>query len=134
MTCYLVLPAANIYDKQQRVAAHKHTPASREELKRLQQLTPRLRELGVERIVCSDLDGQSGETLGRRLNVPVEEWECLRRRNWGKLHGVPRQRALEVLAAISELTVPVKGGDSHISFSKRILAARNRLAQAQQNT
>ena len=128
------LPAANIMDKSLRVAAHRHTPCSREELKRLQELVPRLRELGCTAIVCSDLDAQSADALARRLNVPVEEWESLRRFNWGKLHGTHTERADAVRDRISDRTVPVKSGDSWASFDKRCAASRAKLATAQQKT
>lgn len=121
------LPAANIMDKAQRVAAHRHTPCSREELKRLQELVPRLRELGVSRLICSDLDAQSAEALARRLNVPVEEWESLRRWNFGKLHGQYTAHADDVRDRIADRTVPVKGGDSRASFEKRCSASAQRL-------
>ena len=128
------LPAANIMDKGLRVAGHRHTPCSREELKRLQELVPRLRELGCTAIVCSDLDAQSADALARRLNVPVEEWESLRRWNWGKLHGVYTERADAVRDRIADRTVPVKSGDSRASFEKRCATARERLALAQPET
>lgn len=124
---YVCLPAANIMDKQSRVAAHRHTPCSREELKRLQELVSRLKELGVSKIVCSDLDGQSAEALARRLGVPVEEWESLRRWNWGKFHGQYVAAADAVRDRIADRTVPVKGGDSRASFEKRCAASAERL-------
>jgi broad specificity phosphatase PhoE len=124
---YACLPAANIMDKQSRVAAHRHTPCSREELKRLQELVPRLRELKITKIICSDLDGQSAEALSRRLNVPVEEWEALRRWNWGKFHGQDVAAADAVRDRIADRTAPVKGGDSRASFEKRSGAAAERL-------
>lgn len=124
---YVCLPAANIMDKAQRVAAHRHTPCSREELKRLQELVPRLRELGVSRLICSDLDAQSAEALARRLNVPVEEWESLRRYNWGKQHGRFTAEADAVRDRIADRTVPVKSGDSRASFEKRCSASAQRL-------
>jgi hypothetical protein len=121
------LPAANIMAKAQRCAAHRHTPCSREELKRIQELVPRLRELHVERIICSDLDAQSAEALARRLNVPVEEWESLRRWNWGKLHGQYTAHADDVRDRIADRTVPVKSGDSRASFAKRCAASAQKL-------
>lgn len=130
---YVTLPAANIMDKGLRCAAHRHTPCSREELKRLQSLVPRLRDLGISRIICSDLDAQSADAIARRLNVPIEEWESLRRWNWGKLHGAYTERADEVRDRIADRTVPVKGGDSRASFAKRIAASHERLALAQQD-
>lgn len=127
---YFCLPARNIYDKQDRVAAHRHTPAAKDELRKLGELNGRLRELAVSRIICSDLDGQSGELLARRLNVPVEEWESLRRWNWGKWHGASATRAFEARPVGGDPTVPVKGGDSAASFRKRMAAARDRLSTA----
>jgi histidine phosphatase superfamily protein (branch 1) len=129
----ICLPAVNIMDKATRVAAHRHTPCSREELKRLQELVPRLRELSISKIVCADLDAQSADAIARRLNVPVEEWESLRRWNWGKLHGSYVAAADAVRDRIAAPDVPVKGGDSRTSFGKRIAASHQRLATAQQN-
>ena len=119
---YICLPARNIYDKQNRVAAHRHTPAARDELRKLAELAPRLRELHVARIVSSDLDGQSAELLARRLNVPYEEWESLRRWNWGKWHGATATKAYEARPVGGDPQVPIKGGDSQASFGKRIAA------------
>jgi broad specificity phosphatase PhoE len=88
---------------------------------------PRLRELKVSQIICSDLDGQSAEALSRRLNVPVEEWEALRRWNWGKIHGQYVANADAVRDRIADRTSPVKGGDSRASFEKRCAAVAERL-------
>jgi len=125
-----MLPAPNIHEARGRVAGHKFTPTSRESLKSLKPLVPRLKELGVEAVICADLDGASGEYLGRRLNVPVEEWESLRRWNWGKLHGVDTHEAEKVLVSLERPEIPVKGGDSRASFNKRMGASRERLAVA----
>lgn len=126
---YVSLPARNIYDKQDRVAAHRHTPTSREELRNLAALKGRLQELGVSRIICSDLDGQQGDTLARRLNVPVEEWESLRRFNWGKWHGAAAARAYEARPVGGDPTVPIKSGDSQASFNKRCQHSLAKLAK-----
>lgn len=121
------LPAANIMDLAERCAAHRHTPCSREELKKLQALTARLAELGCTKIVCSDLDAQSGDALARRLNVPVEEWTSLRRFNVGKHHGRYTADVDGTRERIAAPDVPIKGGDSRISFEKRIAASYERL-------
>ena len=123
----VTLPAANIMDLAERYAGHRHTPCSREELRKLQALAPRLAELGCTRIVCSDLDAQSGDALARRLNVPVIEWESLRRFNAGKHHGRYTADVDATRERIAAPDVPIKGGDSRISFDKRIAAAHQRL-------
>lgn len=130
---YWCLPAANIYDKQERVCSHRFTPTSRNELRKLTQLVPRLRELGISLVVCSDLDAQSGDALARRLNVPYEEWQSLRRLNAGKLHGTDADKFRKLFDSLTERDVPVRGGDSHASFEKRIRASKERLAKATQN-
>lgn len=124
---YFVLPATSIYESQERVSAHRHTPLSRESLKALRDLVPRLRELNVKKVIASDLDEQSASLLGRRLNAPVELWQPLRRFNWGKLHGTKACKARDVYESIQAPEVPVKGGDSKASFHKRLSAARARL-------
>jgi len=127
MKLYFVLPATSIYETQERVSGHRHTPLSRESLKALRDLVPRLRELNVKKVIASDLDEQSAALLGRRLNAPVELWQPLRRFNWGKLHGTKACKAQDVYKSIQAPEVPVKGGDSPASFHKRLSAARSRL-------
>lgn len=124
---YVVLSPLNIYAKQNRVCGHRLTPTSTAELRKLTDLAPRLKELGISQIVCSDLDGQAGEMLGRRLNVPVRELESLRRFNFGKWHGAKATRAYEARPVGGDPQVPVKGGDSQASFRKRCAAATDRL-------
>src|SRR5258705_3935025 len=126
-----MLPAANIMDLAERCAGHRHTPCSREELRKLQALTPRLAELGCSKIVCSDLDAQSGDALARRLNVPVEEWPSLRRFNVGKHHGRYTADVVTTPERIAAPDVPIKGGDSRTSFEKRIAASREKLMSVQ---
>jgi broad specificity phosphatase PhoE len=129
-----MLPATNILEKQGRVCAHRFTPTSREELRKLTQLVPRLRELNVKLIVCSDLDAQSADALARRLNVGFEEWPSLRRINAGKLHGTDSAKFEKLYGSIQAPEVPVKGGDSHASFEKRMAATQERLAKVPPKT
>ena len=106
--------------------------ADRAALRELKALVPRLRELGAKKVVVSDLDGQSGWLLGRRLNVPVEEWNSLRRFNVGKHHGEDGSQFAKLEAELetkwkSNPDIPVKGGDSLKSFTKRIAASNSKL-------
>jgi len=132
MKCFFILPAETIYDAQNRVMGHRSTPASREELKKLKAVAPRLKELGVEKIVCSDLDGQSGFYLARNVGVPCEEWRVLRRFNFGKHHGQHREKEQKVLLEYQERwkqnpNIPYFGGDSWTSFKNRLAASKDRL-------
>lgn len=132
------LPAQTIYEATGRVSGWKHSPARRQSLRAIRSLVPRLRELKVEKVVCSDLDAQTGELLGRALRVPVEQWDSLRRFNAGKLHGAPQQRWADLMDTMQLMwqekpDVPVKGGDSQTSFKKRVTASHQRLVKTQQN-
>ena len=134
-----VLPAATIYDKQDRVMGWKSTPPSRDAMRELKHIVPRLRELHVSRVVACDLLSDSGKLLARRLNVPYEEWSSLRRFNVGRHHGAPASRFQELFQKMSSIwtekpDVPVKGGDSLTSFNKRVAATREKLTHLQQNT
>ncbi len=126
---YLLLPAQSIYDVQHRVMGHRHTPANRESLRQLKGLAPRLRELGITRVIASDLDEQSARAVSNKLQVPCELWESLRRWNWGKLHGLRAEKAVRIMASLSNPDVPVRGGDSLKSYQKRLAATRDKLKQ-----
>src|SRR5262249_9789092 len=115
------------------------TPPSRDAIRELRTLVPRLRELGVAKVIACDLLSDSGKLLARRLNVPYEEWSSLRRFNVGKHHGRPVSLWKDIEASLVTVwddkpDVPVKGGDSRTSFNKRMSSARERLASTRQNT
>lgn len=129
-----ILPAATIYDSQGRVAGWKATPASRDSLKQLKALIPRLRELNPSRIVASDLDSQTSSFLARKLDIPFEEWNALRRLNVGKLHGTNSSKFQELYENVqaqwkSNPDIPIKGGDSLTSYQKRMAATKERLSK-----
>jgi len=130
-----VLPAATIYDKQDRVMGWKSTPPSRDAMRELKHLVPRLRELGTTKIIACDLLSDSGKLLARRLNVPYEEWSSLRRFNVGRHHGAPASKFNELYQKMSSIwtekpDVPVKGGDSLTSFNKRMSASADKLSKS----
>lgn len=129
MKVLLVCPAATIYDAQNRVMGWKHTPCSRAAMKELKALVPRLQELGPVKVVGSDLDHDSVWLLSRKLRIPYEEWTSLRRLNAGKLHGSDTAEFEKVWSAIERPEVPVKGGDSPISYRNRLAASRAKLAK-----
>ncbi len=127
-----VLPAATIYDTQSRVMGWKATPPSRDAIRALKSIVPRLRELNVTRVVASDLDHDSAKLLARRLNVPVEEWQSLRRLNVGRHHGVNSSKFSELHKSMEVVwadkpDVPIKGGDSLTSYKKRMAATVEKL-------
>jgi len=132
MRVYFVLPAETIYDAQSRIMGHRSTPAPREQLKKLREIAPRLKELGVEKVICSDLDGQSGFFLARNVGVPCEEWKSLRRFNVGKHHGQHAEKEQRVLKEYHERwktnpNIPYFGGDSWTSFKNRLAASKDKL-------
>lgn len=129
-----ILPAATTYDVQGRVAGWKATPASRDSIKQLKLLIPRLRELRPSRVVASDLDFQSAQLLARKLDIPFDEWNVLRRLNVGKLHGTNLYKFQELYKNVqaqwkSNPDIPIKGGDSLTSYQKRMAATKERLSK-----
>lgn len=127
-----VLPAETILDAQSRVMGWRSTPALREHIRELKALAPRLKELGAQRVISSDLDGQSGWCLARQLGVKCEEWFTLRRFNFGNRHGIKRDEAAKLLGEWEEKwqkapAVPIPNGDSKISYSNRIAALKEKL-------
>jgi len=132
MKVLFVLPAESIYDQQGRVMAWKSTPAPKDKLRQLKDLVPRLKELGAEKVVCSDLDGQSGFFLARNLQVPCEEWKSLRRFNYGKWHGQKKDKAQTLLTEMKvkwekNPDIPIQSGDSWTSFKNRLAASAGKL-------
>jgi len=127
-----VIPAESIYEQQGRVMGWKSTPAPKDKLRELKGLVPRLKELGAQKVVCSDLDGQSGFFLARNLQVPCEEWRSIRRFNFGKWHGQKKERADGLLAEMKTKweknpDIPMGSGDSWTSFKNRLAASASRL-------
>jgi broad specificity phosphatase PhoE len=131
-----MLPAANIYDRQSRVCGWRATPAPRESLKQLKGIVPRLKELGVTKVIFRDLDADTGCFLAKKLAVPFEEWHALRRLNAGKNHGASISQFAKLEQEMQRVwaekpDVPIKGGDSLTSFKKRIAALGDKLKSIQ---
>ncbi len=134
MKLLLTLPAATIYADTNRALSWRQTPTTRDSLKKFKELAPRLKELGVTKIVVSDLDAQCAWQLARRLNVPVEEWQGLRRFNWGSYHGYRPSMFTKVFTDIQRKwaenpDIPVHKGDSLTSYRKRMAATTARLGK-----
>lgn len=128
-----MLPAANTFDVSGRVSGWRQPTTPRKELRKLDVLVPRLRELSIIGIIASDLDEITAKYLARKLEVPFELWESLRRYNAGRSHGLECAKFEKLLNSVQDPIVPVKGGDSRVSFGKRVAGARERLAKARQN-
>lgn len=93
--------------------------ASRQQIKSLKVIVPRLRELGVKLVVGVPKD-PAATWLASKLHVPLEHWHALKPFNWGKArdHVLPENPI-----------VPVPGGDSRASFKKRLDATTEKLGR-----
>jgi len=94
--------------------------ASRQEIKALKSLIPRLKELGVKLVVGVPKD-PAATWLASKLHVPLEQWNALKPFNWGKA----KERVIP-----ENPIVPVPGGDSRASFKKRLDATVEKLGRA----
>jgi broad specificity phosphatase PhoE len=134
VTVLFVLPAATIYDRQGRVTGWRATPSSREAMRELKALVPRLKELGPVKVVGSDFDHESVWLLGRKLGVPYAEWVALRRLNVGKLHGTETSKFEKLYQNIQAKwkdkpdVAICNSGDSWTSYTRRIANAKGLLA------
>ncbi len=95
--------------------------ASRQQVKSLRAIVPRLRELGVKLVVGVPRD-PAAAWLAAKLHVPLEQWHALKPFNWGKAG----KRVLP-----ENPIVPVPGGDSRASFKKRLDATNEKLDRSE---
>ena len=136
MKILFCLPAETVYEQQGRVMGWRATPAPREKLKQLKALVPRFIELGVERVICSDLDNQSGWAVAKAMGLRCEEWHSARRLNWGKFHGLQQQKASEKLKEQEsrwekDPNIPIAAnGDSRTSYKNRMSSLKDKLSKA----
>ncbi|HEX7480542.1 MAG TPA: histidine phosphatase family protein [Polyangiales bacterium] len=74
-----------------RVLQTPETPLHERGLRQASLLAPRLAQLGVEQILCSDLTRaqMTAEPLARITGLPVVTSELLQERNFGELRGLP---------------------------------------------
>lgn len=125
MTIYLFPTGENLYTVKGREQGHRHVILTRAGLKSVKAMARLLRERDIQKVFCSDLQGQSGHAVGRELRVPVVAERGLRHFNVGRLAGKTRDVVEAVIQDLvkkweDDPTIPITGGDSWISYSHRI--------------
>jgi broad specificity phosphatase PhoE len=104
-----------------RVLQTEDTPLSETGLDQAERLAPRLSELGVRRVLCSDYirARQTIAPFERRSGVSAELQPLLRERHFGELRGRPYGELPNVFSR--EYQPP--GGESWVTFEQRVADA-----------
>ena len=128
MILYVIPTPENILERKHRVAGWRMVMLDRAASKRLQDMAKHLKDSGAARVLCSDLDEEAGRILGRELKLPVKAEFSLRRFNFGRHHAAPEDKANDILQELETKweknpAIPIRGGDSWMSFEKRFVKA-----------
>jgi broad specificity phosphatase PhoE len=100
-------------------------PLEREGRKALADLVKQLDGKGISEVWSSDLDEDAARFVAEQLKVPLRKDFQLRRFNFGRHHATPLSKAETILSELiakweSNPTVPIRGGDSLTSLTKRL--------------
>lgn len=122
---YLVTLPPNKLERNGRVAGWHRVPLSREDKRTLSDLIGNLKDATL---VCgSDLDSDAVRLIANELHTDYREEFKYRRLNVGKQHGAKANHAMMLLEHRVQQwkdnpIVPLHGGDSWTSLSKRLSA------------
>jgi broad specificity phosphatase PhoE len=106
----------------------------REGFRQTRQLATQLKDKGISRIYCADVHASTAQILKSALDVPIEIDEKLRPFNVGS-HTCRSAAAIDdiLVKLVSEWKakpeVPVKGGDSLISYRNRFVKASEKILE-----
>jgi len=128
VTLYFVRHGESTWNVAQRIQGQTASPElTALGVEQAQAVADQLAELGVRRIVASDLQRarQTAEVIADRLALPIEWTPLLRERHWGVFQGGPSHVGV---AAEAELAAhePLDGGESRHDLQDRV---RELLAQ-----
>ena len=113
---------------RKRVVQVPETPLSEEGLEQARLLGVRLADVGLQRIVASDLTraAMTAEALSKATGLPVEHDPLLQERNFGDLRGTPYAELAQDLFG-PEFDPP--GGESWEVFHRRVDTAWDRIRE-----
>jgi broad specificity phosphatase PhoE len=135
MQVFIVPVGATIYSRKGRAHGWRHYNIDREGMKQVKDMARTLRERGIQKVFCSDLHTQTGFAIGRELRVPTVTERNWRHFNVGRHAGKYRDEVENILETVSEKwaadkTIPIAGGDSWLSYTKRLNRALTSLLKS----
>jgi broad specificity phosphatase PhoE len=132
---YIVATPQNQLDKKGRPTGWQAVPLNKKAKQEWRGMLKQLTEgRGIEKVVASDLDGEAAHAAAEELRVPVKTDYIYRRFNIGKFHARNEDAVNDALRKAEEKwktrpEIPVREGDSLISYQKRFVRAFNSLLE-----
>jgi broad specificity phosphatase PhoE len=132
MSIFIVPTPENVMERKQRVPGWTVIKLDRKAKREWLTLIAQLKDKGVTHVYSSDLDTEAGQLLASELRVPFKHEFELRRFRIGRFHGIK----LADLGMLMERlegkwkrnpAIPVREGDSLISFQRRFARRFNTL-------
>jgi len=136
MTVFVVASPENKLDKKGRASGWRNVPLDHKSKSCWKSVLEQVKGKGVQHVFASDLDGEAAHVAGNELRVPVRLDFGYRRFNCGRHHAAPLTRVDEILGELehkwkSNPAIPIKGGDSLLSYEKRFVKKFNRLLEGE---
>lgn len=132
MLLYIVPTPMNKLDVKQRVSGWRHVPLVKKEKSEWRILLGQLKDKGATCVYSNDLDEEAANTAGDELHIPVCAEFSLRRFNVGRHHASKLDSVADILGRLEKqwkknADIPIRGGDSLTSFTKRFSRRFNTL-------
>lgn len=137
MLLYLIPKPPDKLGRKNRESGWRHVPFDREARREMETRAEQLKDKGVTVIHCSDLETKFAEVVRDRLHVPnIRPDFQLRRFNVGRHHAAPCADVDRILGELVEKwkvnpAIPMRGGDSIVSFEKRFVKQYKKLLEGE---
>jgi broad specificity phosphatase PhoE len=134
---YLLTEPPNTLEAKGRVLGNYPAHWNKAAKNLLREVCQQLKDKGVQYAYFSDLDADAGHIVATELNIPFQREHGLRRFNAGRHHGGKLDYFQGILEQLipkwrNNDSIPVRGGDSLISFKKRFLTKINKLIDSEE--
>jgi len=131
-TVYLIPRPLDKLGRKHRESGWRCVPFDREARKEMEGYAGPLRDKGITAVYCSDLDTKMAEVLGDRLKYSAKPDFQFRRFHVGRHHAADVAHVDRIIGELIEKwkqnpAIPIRGGDSLMSFEKRFVERYKRL-------
>lgn len=132
MILYIVPTPVNKLDLKARVSGWRHVPLDRKAKQEWRAILAQLKDKGASCVYSSDLDEEAAHIAGDELHIPARPEFPLRRFNVGRHHASKLDSVADILGNLEKkwkqnADIPIRGGDSLTSFTKRFSRRLNSL-------
>jgi len=129
---YIVPTPLNKLDLKERVSGWRHVPLEKKAKQEWRAFLAQLKDKGATCVYANDLDEEAAHAAGDELHIPVRSEFSLRRFNVGRHHASKLDSVADILGRLENhwkknADIPIRGGDSFTSFTKRFSRRFNTL-------